>query len=93
MPPTTVQSQPCATCGLPMPAGAEGCAQGHVRPRRVALQCDCCGSETLAERCGDKVVIRARRHGREHILVLPLDKRETPFYPHNLELKDLTRGG
>lgn len=36
------------------------------------VKCDCCGVETLAEIRGDKVVIFDRRHGRKHIVVLPL---------------------
>ncbi len=36
------------------------------------IKCDCCGSETLAEIRGDKVVIIDRRHGRKHTAVLTM---------------------
>ncbi len=34
------------------------------------IKCDCCGTETLAEVKGDKLIIIDRRHGRKHVVVL-----------------------
>jgi hypothetical protein len=37
---------------------------------RQVLYCDCHGTEGLASRRDDKLVIVARRHGQNHVLVL-----------------------
>lgn len=37
---------------------------------RFPLRCDCHGSEILAVQVDDKVVIRATRHGKTHVLTL-----------------------
>ena len=37
------------------------------------IKCDCCGTETLAQVRGGKLVIMDKRHGRKHIAVLSLD--------------------
>ncbi len=36
------------------------------------IKCDCCGTETLAEVKGDKLIIIDRRHGKKHVVVLTL---------------------
>jgi len=36
------------------------------------IKCDCCGTETLAEIRGDKIIIMDKRHGRRHIAVLKI---------------------
>ncbi|MFC2009062.1 hypothetical protein ACFLUT_03310 [Chloroflexota bacterium] len=35
------------------------------------VKCDGCGKETLAEVFPDRVVVYDRRHGRQHIAVIP----------------------
>ena len=37
-----------------------------------AVKCDCCGTETLAQIVGDKLVIKDRRHGEKHMVVIPI---------------------
>jgi hypothetical protein len=36
--------------------------------------CNDCGQEVLAQADDEKLVIKAHRHGRLHVLVLPFDK-------------------
>lgn len=36
------------------------------------IKCECCGSETLAEQRGDKLLITDRRHGKDHFVVISL---------------------
>ncbi len=44
---------------------------------RIPLHCDCCGREVLAElvltSASSKVVIRTKRHGVQHCVVLDMD--------------------
>ncbi len=39
------------------------------------LMCDCCGNQIMAIDHGDKVVIKARHHGQDHLLTI--DKEVT----------------
>lgn len=41
---------------------------------RLALKCDCCGRQTLAEVVEGKLVIKARRHGKTHIFSEAVDR-------------------
>jgi hypothetical protein len=41
---------------------------------RTPLRCTCCQREILAELVGDTLYIKATRHGREHVLVINIDK-------------------
>jgi hypothetical protein len=41
---------------------------------RIPLRCTCCQREILAELVGDTLFIRATRHGREHVLLIKIDK-------------------
>ena len=50
-------------------------------PICMPLRCTCCGTEVLAERVGDQLVISGKRHGREHVLVINLDKDQQNGYP------------
>lgn len=36
------------------------------------IKCECCGSETLAEWRGDKILITDRRHGKDHFVLVSL---------------------
>ena len=40
----------------------------------LIIWCDCCGNHKLAEIRGDSLIIRDRRHGKLHFVVLALDK-------------------
>ena len=37
-----------------------------------SIYCDCCGTELMAKVVGDRLVIRDRRHGSNHVAVVPL---------------------
>ena len=39
---------------------------------RRLLMCDCCNREIMGEVRDDKVIFTARRHGRKHVLTVPL---------------------
>lgn len=54
-----------------------------VTQQRHLLRCACHGDEVLAELVGDTIVIRSRRHGEQHFLVIHL----RPLLEH------LTRAG
>ena len=34
--------------------------------------CDCCHKEKIAELFGDRLIIKARRHGRNHISIIKI---------------------
>ena len=34
------------------------------------VYCDCCGTEKLAQVVGDNLVIKDRRHGEKHVVVI-----------------------
>ena len=36
------------------------------------VYCDCCGTEKLAQVVGDNLVIKDRRHGEKHVVVIPI---------------------
>ena len=36
------------------------------------IYCDCCGTEKLAQVVGDSLVIKDRRHGEKHVVVLKI---------------------
>jgi len=36
------------------------------------VYCDCCGLQVLAQIVGDKLVIKDRRHGEKHMVVIPI---------------------
>ena len=36
------------------------------------IVCDCCGMEVMAIRHADRIVITDKRHGRHHIVIIPL---------------------
>lgn len=36
------------------------------------VYCDCCGTEKLAQVVGDNLVIKDRRHGEKHVVVLKI---------------------
>lgn len=38
-----------------------------AEPERHPIQCDCCGTEVVAVRVGDRIIIRQKRHGRIHV--------------------------
>jgi hypothetical protein len=38
------------------------------------IKCDCCGNEMLAEIRENKIIIRDRRHGKNHMVVLTLEE-------------------
>lgn len=48
------------------------------------IYCSCCGTEKMAEVIGDKLVIKDRRHGEKHVVVLSvkdlLDKMGNKVY-------------
>lgn len=55
------------------------------------IKCDCCGTETLAQVRGNKLVIMDKRHGRKHIAVLSLSeilKLMRAFDPQSFETTD-----
>lgn len=37
-----------------------------------SISCDCCGTEKMAQIVGDKLVIKDRRHGNKHMVVIPI---------------------
>lgn len=39
-----------------------------------SIYCDCCGTEKLAELVGDMLVIKDRRHGERHVVVIRIDR-------------------
>jgi hypothetical protein len=41
---------------------------------RRPIRCDCCGTVVCAHHEGDRVVIRQRKHGRDHYAVVLVDK-------------------
>lgn len=41
---------------------------------RRPIRCDCCGTVVCAQHDGDRIVIRQRKHGRDHYAVVPVDK-------------------
>ena len=43
-----------------------------VEQHRQMIPCACCGHEILAERVGNTIVVKSRRHGRVHIAVIHL---------------------
>ena len=40
---------------------------------RQTLYCDCCGTEGLASIDGERLTIRAKRHGTYHVITIRLD--------------------
>jgi len=36
------------------------------------IYCDCCGTEKLAQIVGENLVIKDRRHGVKHVVVIPI---------------------
>lgn len=42
--------------------------------KEVRIYCDCCGKEHLATRRGNKLIVTDKRHGRWHVVSIPLDK-------------------
>lgn len=48
------------------------------------IYCDCCGFEKMAEIVGDKLIIKDRRHGEKHVVILSvkdlLDKMGNKVY-------------
>ena len=47
-----------------------------TQTKQQAIYCDCCGTEVMAKRSEDRIVIQDRRHGRRHVAVIPLDKTQ-----------------
>lgn len=49
--------------------------------RREPILCDCCGQETLAYRVvvngEERLFVKARRHGRDHMVVIAIDEGRT----------------
>ena len=45
----------------------------QLTPKRYPIRCDCCGEEIMAERVDDRIVIRIKRHGKEHCAVVPFE--------------------
>ena len=46
---------------------------------RVTLKCDCCAHGVgMATQEGDRLIIKRRDHGKDHILVVMLDKQPKP---------------
>ena len=43
-----------------------------ITEQRQMLRCACHGDEVLAELVGDTIVIKSRRHGEQHFLVIHL---------------------
>ena len=43
-----------------------------VEQTRQMILCACCGHEILAERVGDTIVVKSKRHGRVHVAVIYL---------------------
>lgn len=41
---------------------------------RHPLHCDCCGTEVIAERIGNRLIIKQKRHGRMHSGVIILSE-------------------
>lgn len=39
-----------------------------------SVYCDCCGTEKLAEIVGENLVIKDRRHGEKHLVVIKLSE-------------------
>ena len=39
---------------------------------RRLIPCSCCGNEIVAERIGNNIVVRSKRHGRMHVAIIPL---------------------
>jgi hypothetical protein len=37
------------------------------------VYCDCCGSEKMAEIRGESLVIKDRRHGEKHVVVIKIN--------------------
>ena len=44
-----------------------------VTQTRYLIPCACCGHEILAERVGDTIVVRSKRHGRMHVAVIHME--------------------
>ena len=42
---------------------------------RRPIRCDCCGTVVCAHHEGDRVVIRQRKHGRDHYAIVLVDKK------------------
>ncbi len=42
---------------------------------RTSILCDCCGTEIMAERAGDRIIIQRMRSGRLHIAVIQIDEK------------------
>lgn len=49
-------------------------AEPQFEQTGLRIKCDCCGTETLAQVRGNKLVIMDKRHGKKHIAVLSLDE-------------------
>lgn len=43
-----------------------------------SVKCDCCQTETMAVITGNRLVIKDKRHGRQHVAVVVLDKTDEP---------------
>jgi len=45
-----------------------------VTTEREVIRCSCCGQEILAERIGNTIVVRDRRHGKVHSVTIDLTR-------------------
>jgi len=41
------------------------------------IRCDCCGTEVMAVRYPDRIVITDKRHGKRHIAVIPFNSPQS----------------
>lgn len=43
---------------------------------REPIMCDCCGKEIVAQRLDDRIIIKQRRHGKDHFGIVWLTQPE-----------------